>query len=187
MEINLEIAAAMGFSSFGNQLSNKKRKFNPDDAFVDTSNTNSSSTGANSMQLGVRRKEILNISALHSSQLGGNGGIDGKANPGVKGKQKQSGPSGLVQFLARGEALKQDVLASENGGFGMKNITTSPPSASSLPNKSTPSIPSIPPGNTGRDDMHALRKGVRNVQGDVAYFLPSFVEDPWEGQRKGGK
>lgn len=25
------------------------------------------------------------------------------------------------------------------------------------------------------------RHGVRNERGDVAYFLPSFLEDPWEG------
>jgi hypothetical protein len=42
----------------------------------------------------------------------------------------------------------------------------------------------MPLGTFGREDAHVLRKGVRNAQGDVAYFIPSFVEDPWENQRK---
>lgn len=35
----------------------------------------------------------------------------------------------------------------------------------------------------GRIDLQALRHGVKNENGDVAYFLPSFIEDPWEGLR----
>ncbi|KAF2174116.1 hypothetical protein M409DRAFT_16389 [Zasmidium cellare ATCC 36951] len=33
----------------------------------------------------------------------------------------------------------------------------------------------------GKPSLEALRHGVRNERGDVAYFLPSFVEDPWRG------
>lgn len=29
-------------------------------------------------------------------------------------------------------------------------------------------------------NLQALRRGVRNERGDMAYFLPSFLEDPWE-------
>ena len=32
-----------------------------------------------------------------------------------------------------------------------------------------------------RYDWAALRRGVRNQQGDIAYYDRSFVEDPWEG------
>ena len=28
--------------------------------------------------------------------------------------------------------------------------------------------------------LQALRRGVRNERGDMAYFLPSFLEDPWK-------
>lgn len=28
--------------------------------------------------------------------------------------------------------------------------------------------------------LQALRRGIRNDRGDTAYFLPSFLEDPWE-------
>nr|OQO28044.1 hypothetical protein B0A51_02845 [Rachicladosporium sp. CCFEE 5018] len=29
--------------------------------------------------------------------------------------------------------------------------------------------------------LQALRQGVRNERGDMVYFLPSFLEDPWAG------
>ena len=28
--------------------------------------------------------------------------------------------------------------------------------------------------------LQALRRGIRNERGDMAYFLPSFLEDPWK-------
>jgi len=222
IDIDPEIAAAMGFSSFGNRLSNKKRKFNHQDTFVDASKPNSSRTGANSTQLGARQKKIPSISTFRSSQQDDKDGEEwldpgyveesvgmneesslsadtvlppqaspsnsepiNRANPRPKGKQNRSSPSGLAQFLTRGEAFKQDVPASGNGDFGTKHSLDAVfPSDRSLPTEPTASIPSIPLGTFGCEDTHVLRKGVRNAQGDVAYFLPSFVEDPWENQRK---
>lgn len=45
------------------------------------------------------------------------------------------------------------------------------------------------PGSTGNVDdgeggeaarLQALRGGVKNERGDTVYFLPSFIEDPWQ-------
>lgn len=36
----------------------------------------------------------------------------------------------------------------------------------------------------GSLDLEALRKGVKNDNGDMVYFLPSFIEDPWKDLRK---
>ncbi|OCK96469.1 uncharacterized protein K441DRAFT_657131 [Cenococcum geophilum 1.58] len=219
IDIDPEIAAAMGFSSFGNQLNNKKRKFNRQDTFVDASKLNSS--GANSIQLGARQKKIPSIGTLRLSQQDDKDGEEwldpgyveesvdmneesslsadtvlppqaspsnfepiNRANPRSKGKQNQSGPSGLAQFLARGEVFKQDVPTSETGDSGTKHSLDAVFPSDPSPTEPTASVPSIPLGTFGRDDTHVLRKGVRNAQGDVAYFLPSFVEDPWENQRK---
>lgn len=33
----------------------------------------------------------------------------------------------------------------------------------------------------GEPDLQAWRKGVRNQRGDMVYFEPSFIEDPWKG------
>nr|POE47994.1 hypothetical protein CFP56_01322 [Quercus suber] len=32
--------------------------------------------------------------------------------------------------------------------------------------------------------LEALRHGVRNGRGDMVYFLPSFLENPWQSQRQ---
>ena len=37
------------------------------------------------------------------------------------------------------------------------------------------------PELTGQARMEALRKGLKNEKGDMVYFLPSFIADPWEG------
>ncbi|KAI7467140.1 hypothetical protein KC351_g14164 [Hortaea werneckii] len=34
---------------------------------------------------------------------------------------------------------------------------------------------------SGRPDLQALRHGIKNDRGDMAYFLTSFIEDPWKG------
>lgn len=36
-------------------------------------------------------------------------------------------------------------------------------------------------GGDGKPTLEALRRGVRNAAGDMVYFLPSFIEDPWNG------
>ncbi|KAK6432282.1 hypothetical protein LTR95_011543 [Oleoguttula sp. CCFEE 5521] len=35
----------------------------------------------------------------------------------------------------------------------------------------------------GQPSLQALRQGVRSENGDMVYFLPSFLEDPWAGLR----
>ncbi|KAF1816136.1 hypothetical protein P152DRAFT_470180 [Eremomyces bilateralis CBS 781.70] len=39
--------------------------------------------------------------------------------------------------------------------------------------------------NLSQGDLQALRSGVRNPDGDMVYFLPSFIEDPWARLKKG--
>ena len=35
----------------------------------------------------------------------------------------------------------------------------------------------------GKPTLDALRHGVKNENGDMVYFLPSFLEDPWKDLR----
>jgi hypothetical protein len=37
------------------------------------------------------------------------------------------------------------------------------------------------PGFPSREELAALRRGVKNARGDVVVFMPSFIEDPWKG------
>lgn len=50
----------------------------------------------------------------------------------------------------------------------------------SLPPRPQVQVISFGGAEITQDELQALRKGVRDERGDVAYFLPSFVEDPWE-------
>ena len=165
----MDIAAAMGFSSFGRS---KKRKFNQAIA----PKAQSEITGANSTQLGVRPKrqdqqnqseEILD----HQS----NGDItileDVGATPethNAKGKGKQLTATGLGSFLARDHSLPGRPTFDQHVGENLAEFMVS---------YGGPSIP--------KAELHVLRQGVHNEQGDVAYFLPSFIEDPWEKLRNG--
>ncbi|TKA83700.1 hypothetical protein B0A55_00281 [Friedmanniomyces simplex] len=39
------------------------------------------------------------------------------------------------------------------------------------------------PLGPGQSDLLALRSGVKNERGDMVYFKPSFLEDPWKDLR----
>lgn len=84
-------------------------------------------------------------------------------------------PSGLAQYLSRGQAMK-DIAPDANAEMPANNSLADPsaPSADSMGSDSTSG-----PRTLSREELAALRRGVRNAQGDLAYFLPSFVEDPW--------
>ena len=127
-EENDEIAAAMGFASFGGT---KKRKFDHSPKAKPDAND---ASGANSTALGVRTKKVASAEDVKSEKL--------QAQSNTLGKQKKNQTAGeMVSF----------------GG------------------------PSI-----SRTELNSLRNGVRTENGDTAYFLPSFVEDPWARLRKGG-
>ncbi|KAG9206649.1 hypothetical protein G6514_003486 [Epicoccum nigrum] len=148
---NDEMAAMMGFSSFGGT---KKRKF---DQTKSPAQDDHSASGANSTELGVRTK-ALNLDQPSSGEV-----------PSASTAMKPPA-GGLAAFLARGQALPEK-----------------PPKAT-LPHpegKSQEKVPgpeSVSYGGlpVSRSELNALRFGVKNANGDTAYFLPSFVEDPWE-------
>ncbi|KAF3050920.1 hypothetical protein E8E11_007113 [Didymella keratinophila] len=152
---NDEMAAMMGFSSFGGT---KKRKF---DQTKSPAEEEYSASGANSTELGVRTKAPEN-------QPSGDGEVPITS---VTAATTQPPPSGgLASFLARGQALpaKPPQTASSHS----EAPSQADPSASEMVSFGGPSIT--------RAELNALRFGVRNENGDAAYFLPSFVEDPWE-------
>ncbi|KAJ4312067.1 hypothetical protein N0V94_007632 [Neodidymelliopsis sp. IMI 364377] len=155
---NDEMAAMMGFSSFGGA---KKRKF--DQAESPKAKDEYSASGANSTELGVRTKV---------SSHGHNGSKENvAAAPSTKQKVRLP-PSGggLASFLARGQALPEK----PSGGVETPHETVPQTDSSTLETLSFGG-PSI-----SRADLNALKFGIKNENGDTAYFLPSFVEDPWD-------
>lgn len=171
----MDIAAAMGFSSFGGS---KKRKFdqsNSPKAKVDVS-------GANSTLLGVRPKvvaseeqsEIETTSEATQVPHAADVPPGTRSNPqsaNTKGKQNQLATTGLASFLARGQDMQSGPSISE------ETLTAVPPphgdpAAAEMVSFGGPSI--------SQAELQALRHGVKDNNGNTAYFLPSFVEDPWE-------
>lgn len=148
---NDEMAAMMGFSSFGGT---KKRKF---DQTKSPAKDDNSASGANSTELGVRTK------------ASGNEKSDGEKASSASATTNASA-GGLASFLARGQALPEKPPAPTPVHRG--STSQEDPSASELVSFGGPPV--------SRSDLNALRFGVRNTDGDTAYFLPSFVEDPWE-------
>lgn len=143
-EIDPEIAAAMGFTSFGS----KRRKHHApreDDAATDNTSKAPASTGANNMPLGTRSTTSDN------QEERGVADTDEHQERGIAG-------TGAGQ-AAVGQEPGEVVDAGGAQGKG---------------DQWTPGFPS-------REELAALRRGVRNARGDMVVFMPSFVGDPWEG------
>jgi hypothetical protein len=140
-EEDLDIAAAMGFGSFGGT---KKRKFDQ----TNSPKAKADVSGANSTQLGVRTKK----SAIHEET-----------------------DSNLARVKEGGSSvdLPGDVQA--------ENQESSRPS-----HRGPEEMISFGGSPLSRAELNALKFGVTNANGDTAYFLPSFVEDPWEKLTKSG-
>jgi hypothetical protein len=172
-----DIAAAMGFSSFGGQ----KRKFDQ----TNSPKAQPTSSGANSTRLGVRTKtsDDRNAASVSDSVPESDDAVveSTEAQPRVtKGKATPKPPaaSSLADFLARGQTLPDIPSPAEQTSLPAK------PQAVPSTHVEAPQTVSFggPPISTA--ELAALRNGVPNDQGDIAYFLPSFVEDPWEKLRK---
>jgi hypothetical protein len=153
-EENEDMAALMGFSSFGGT---KKRKFDQ----ASSPNTKDSASGANSTQLGIRSKDVAHDTPKDQTDPISHG--DSTSRP-----AKLAANTGLAEFLARAKTLPEKP----------------PQSQESLSTANQQDSRTMEPVSFGgeaitRAELNALRFGVRDENGDTAYFLPSFVEDPW--------
>lgn len=186
-----EIAAAMGFSSFGHS---KKRKFDQ----ADSPRTKPGASGANVTQLGVRPRIVAkgegaevdaateavehveatdpagNASQSEARYPTSNATSDAKGKSKARQKQKQPAATGLAAFLSRGQTLPEKPSHPDtiHDAPTAVSVAQADPAASEM----------VSFGGTpiSRSDLNALRSGVRVENGDTAYFLPSFIEDPWE-------
>jgi hypothetical protein len=171
---NDEIAAAMGFASFGGT---KKRKF--DRTNSPKAKAAADASGANSTKLGVRTKTMESAEeaevpdapadsfnqmsyALSYAQLGS--------------APKPAGSSGMAEFLVLPQSLPEKPPGTVDARAHLARIDQS--------NTEMLSFGGLP---ISRAELNALRNGVRNENGDTIYFLPSFVEDPWAKLKGGGR
>jgi hypothetical protein len=167
-EIDPEMTAAMGFSSFGSQPNAKKRKYYNDDAVVSIDDPRAK-TGSNMIELGIRKQRddsYPEVSPQTSSTV---------AIPSVVRDDSVKHPAGasadLSQFISHAQSLPP--RPTPPGNSKTRQTPTTPP-------MKTTSFPGgIPKGFFDKLDwkeLEALRKGVKDENGDVAYFLPSFIE-----------
>lgn len=63
----------------------------------------------------------------------------------------------------------------QGGGGSTEAASKQPRNSAGDPNKQNPATDA-----DGKPTLEALRHGVRNENGDMVYFLPSFIEDPWK-------
>lgn len=161
----MDIAAAMGFSAFGGT---KKRKFDQ----ANSPKGKLDASGANSTQLGVRSKKTEKVEEHGVDDPVNSTPADGNLHS-MPSQTRTPAATGMAAFLARGQSLQ------ESHGDQAQN---------SLQNEADPSDSEMisfggPP--ISKKELNALRSGVKDERGDTAYFLPSFVEDPWEMLKQG--
>ena len=154
-----DVAAAMGFGSFGAKPHlNKKRKIEP-----------SSIAGgcSNSLSLGLRKDGNASDADQLLSQAY-------KTIPGHRPQQdtsigQYSSKAAVCQSSLSETAQSMPGLVNQNvGGIDQARGRE----AGKLPN--------------GQWDWNALRRGVRDEHGDTAYYNASFVEDPWAALKSKG-
>jgi hypothetical protein len=168
-EDDSDIAAAMGFGSFGT----KKRKYDQSSS----PKPKADSSGANSTQLGVRMKKAAKdeLDVDHGT-VGVEPGISSPSasKPKPKSAQNSTAATGLAEFLARAQTLPDKPPVAPQDDAMPDRVD---PFASQMISFGGPSI--------SRAELQALKFGVKDENGDTAYFLPNFVGDPWEGMKSG--
>ena len=229
-----DIAAQMGFTSFGVQPTAKKRKYNPaTDAVTAVSAT-------------LPHKSPSPVDMRTSNRGGGRRGGDGRslASSGARDRDRSGrGQGSGTNNTPLGDGRTREGSGSRGGEDGERGSTTAAPTTdadyhypghtddispaspaamgdpdatpgqaedrkeeSARSNaRSTAGVvkvgaeakghgegPAVKSSEAGageqRNNQAALRRGVRNERGDVAYYDESFVEDPWkELEEKRGK
>ena len=158
-----DMAQMMGFSSFSSKSKPLSKKRKRELAQLAASGPGmESGSGSNTMPLGKPRRKPVEVKGVAR----GNGGseendinMEAATNERSIGSEKDMGQYGNV--------APPSVLGDQ----------AKPSSFSNEPHRFTDE------DGYSQYDWHALRKGVRDERGDVAYYDTSFVEDPWKNLR----
>ena len=154
-----DVAAAMGFGSFGAEPHlKKKRKTEP---------SSEQGSGSNSLPIGLRKeRDTKRIEETQSQPVLGDS-VNHATGQGPN-------VSHHISDVAPGHmALPKRPPSPEHVYQGVKGVGSN---VEREPGKLA----------NGQWDWNALRKGVRDEHGDTAYYDASFVEDPWAALRGKG-
>ena len=147
-----DVAAAMGFGSFGAKPHlKKKRKTEP---------SSEQGSGSNSLPIELRKeRDTSRAEEMHS--------ISSLGDPITHAMGEMPPGSPRMSEVAPGHmTLPKRPPSPEHGHEDVKGVGSN---IEREPGKLT----------NGQWDWTALRKGVRDEHGDTAYYNASFVEDPW--------
>ncbi|TID22270.1 hypothetical protein E2P81_ATG11376 [Venturia nashicola] len=168
IEIDPAIAEAMGFSSFGGT---KRRKFNHDEATIDPDITKPQPSGANTAPLGSRSNIEHGVGLPkrpeHPSYQ--DPSLSMPAQTYQQGFDLPKRPPKPEEWPPTQHVPQMVEKSTENQIAETNSPTTAFPTG-------------VPKGFFDKltwKELEQFRKGVKNENGDVAYFLPSFIEDPW--------
>lgn len=207
---DIDVAALMGFGSFGDQHRGKRRRYNgrAEDAVVDGGPSPSG-----------RRKERGSGSGSNNLPLG-----TGRSRPeksdGITAERTSVGKEISTKAKTRGRGSEDAQGTGDDGGDGMESIallhaasrqaeqtrSSSDMLPPTQPSATTgPSLPPKPPqpllsqpenaapasatgtgkgiGEGTETEAWKLRKGIKLANGEIAYYDASFVEDPWREWR----
>ena len=146
-----------------------------------------SRTGGNSIPLGFRRRargeEELEVRS-------GDGVGESEGVAGGEGEEEEEGEEGREKRLreAQEAALRRlgvEPAPTAHSERTEENNTRAPPSSHTVPAPVDRAAGNRREGSMDREeatyDWKALRKGIRDEDGDVAFYDGSFIEDPWAG------
>ena len=190
---DIDIASAMGFASFGAKPNppKKKRKIGNTDAASEGSGSNNTPLGIRGKKHGGQGSDLNTAQEATEREAKGQLG-EGKEEEGgrwrydewANGEADALGKmGGLVQgpdFEANGPSyiVGDEEIRMSDGNTGRVTAPEMHPGVS---------ITGMAPGGLepgqktgGQWDWQALRRGVRDARGDMAFYDASFVEDPWK-------
>lgn len=148
--IDPAMAAMMGFQSFGGPQKAKRRKIEDHASTVPA-------TAANETPIATRAGTSTQGDQVNNTTTNQTAS---RATP-TSNQRKQPALTGLAAFLQHGQNLPDPPAdaVQESSTATHKAATTAAPGMS--------------------PELTAYRWGVPNTNGDMIYFLPSFIEDPW--------
>lgn len=201
---NMDVAAQMGFGSFGDQHRGKRRRYDSrtEDAVVDGGLGLGAGAGVETGMGKGMGKGKGKAKAKAGKGSGSNNLPLGTPRPrhenSVVGQEGDAENSSVERPTHMDPAAPGDDLGTEELAPTPMSGTTHPPRTTSGGEASLPDKPPVPrPVGKGQASTTAgtgtgkgtgneawrLRKGVPVANGDVAYYDVSFVEDPWFGLR----
>lgn len=192
---NIDIASTMGFASFGAKPKPPKKKRK-----IGYTNTVSEGSGSNNTPLGIRGNRhgglVPDLNAVQEGrEQRAKGQLREEEGEGEEGGRVRNGEwaSGEADALGRiGGSVRESEFVDKGPSYivGDEEIRTSDGNTNSVmapPAHLGVSNAEMGPGGLeagrktdGQWDWQALRRGVRDARGDMAFYDASFVEDPWK-------